>query len=230
MERKAYDLTENINLVDNRGYTTMSGFQRAEIYAQLGNFIPIGEKVEWTDNYRDMMVRLEDAELNPNYSDFIVPILVYSATCQLSGSDRKEVQEFMDNCVTMTGVVPIVVITKKKSGDFIEVEKAFKRMGAENIISIENYTKEDHIKTQGRTRDTLTIIASALTDVGFRLGEPRNSRRDWGERKKFLLYYIHKADQEKKEQEWRREDQRRRAEEERRRREEEEEKNKCVLC
>lgn len=117
MVRKAYDLTENITLVDNRGYTTMSGFQRAEIYAQLGNFIPIGEKVEWTDNYTDMMERLEDAELNPNYSDFIVPILVYSATCQLSGRDRKEVQEFMDNCVKMTGVVPIVVITKKKKGE-----------------------------------------------------------------------------------------------------------------
>lgn len=131
--------------------------------------------------------------------------------------------------VSLTGVVPIVVITKKKSGDFIEVEKAFKRMGAENIISIENYTKEDHIKTQGRTRDILTIIASALTDVGFRLGQARNPRRDWVQRKKFLLDYIHKADQEKKEQEWRREDQRRRAEEERRR-EEEEEKNKCVLC
>ncbi|XP_069840805.1 uncharacterized protein [Dendropsophus ebraccatus] len=229
MVRKSYDLTNNITIVDNRGYIKMTSFERAEMYAQLGNFIPIGETVKWSDNYRDMMHRLEDAELNPNYSDFIVPILVYSATCRFSSSDKQEVQTFMDNCVRMTGVVPIVVITKKKSGNFLEIESAFKRMGAENIISIENYTEEDHIKTQGRTRDILTIIHSALTDVTFRLGQKRDPRKDWVQRKKFLLDYIHQADREKREQEWRQEEERRRREEEERRKKEKEEESSCLL-
>ncbi|KAM3916910.1 uncharacterized protein RB166_016076 [Leptodactylus fuscus] len=77
MARKAYELTKNITIVDNRGYITMNSFQRAEMYAQLGNFIPIGQVVEWSDNYSAMMSKVEDAELNPNYSDLIVPILVY---------------------------------------------------------------------------------------------------------------------------------------------------------
>ncbi|KAG8538419.1 hypothetical protein GDO81_022687 [Engystomops pustulosus] len=75
--RKAYKLTENITLVDNRGYSKENNFQRAEIYAQLGNFIPIGEEVEWKKNYSEVMDKLEDADLDPNYSDFIVPILVH---------------------------------------------------------------------------------------------------------------------------------------------------------
>ncbi|KAM3910126.1 uncharacterized protein RB166_021295, partial [Leptodactylus fuscus] len=33
--RKAYELTKNISIVDNRGYNKMDGFQRAEVYAQL---------------------------------------------------------------------------------------------------------------------------------------------------------------------------------------------------
>ncbi|XP_066433719.1 uncharacterized protein [Eleutherodactylus coqui] len=202
--RAAYDLTENITMVDNRGYKFMDSFERAEIYAQLGNFIPIGEKVEWTGNYTAMMHRLEDAELNPNYSDFIVPILIYSATCCLS--NRKEVQTFMDNCVKMTGVVPIIIITKKKSGDFIKIEKQFKLMGAEVITAIENYTNEDQNKTLGRTKDILMVIHRALADVTFHLGQKRNSQRDWRERKKFLLEYIHKSDLEKKEEERKKED------------------------
>ncbi|XP_066434043.1 uncharacterized protein [Eleutherodactylus coqui] len=212
--RKAYDLTENITMVDNRACNLANSFHKVVIYAQLGNFIPIGEKVEWMDNYTAMMHRLEDAALNPNYSDFIVPILIYSATCPLY--DKNDMQTFMDNCVKMTGVVPIVVLTRKRSRDFIEIEKQFKQMGAETVIGIENYTDEDYIQTLERTKDILMVIHKALENVTFRLRQERNSQRDWRERKKFLLEYIHMAEKEKKEnlreEERRREEVRRRAE------------------
>ncbi|CAJ0920664.1 unnamed protein product, partial [Ranitomeya imitator] len=77
LERKAYDLTRNITIVDNRGFPNLNSFKTAEIYAQLGNFLPIGEKVEWMKNVTDMMTRLEDAEGNPSFSDFTVPIFIY---------------------------------------------------------------------------------------------------------------------------------------------------------
>ncbi|XP_073505072.1 uncharacterized protein [Phyllobates terribilis] len=219
MERKAYDLTKNITMVDNRGCSTMSSFQRAEIYAQLGNFLPIGEKVKWMENYKDLMARLEDAELNPNYSDFIVPILIHSATSKLTDDDHEALKEFIKNCVKITGVKPIVVITKKNSGNFMEAEKAIKLMGAEVVISVENYTEKDHIKTRGRTRDILTILHNALEDVKYRLSQERNPRRDWRERKKFLLEYIHEAEMKKKENEIRREKEKRREEEKNREKE-----------
>ncbi|XP_073416540.1 uncharacterized protein [Dendrobates tinctorius] len=223
MERKAYDLTKNITMVENRGSITTGSFQRAEIFAQLGNFLPIGEKVEWMKDYTDM-TRLEGAERNPNYSDFIVPIFIYSAKCRFGETERQELQEFLENCAKMTGVFPIIVITHKTSGDFMKAEKMFKQMGAEVVISIENYTEKDHIKTQGKTNDILMVIHSALEDVNYRLeAKERNPQKDWIQRKKFLLDYIHKADLEKKEEKRRREEEKRREEEERR----EEEKRKA---
>ncbi|CAI9542020.1 unnamed protein product, partial [Staurois parvus] len=47
MIRNEYELTRVITIVDNRGCNKMSDFERAEVYAQLGNLIPIGQRVEW---------------------------------------------------------------------------------------------------------------------------------------------------------------------------------------
>ncbi|XP_066433170.1 uncharacterized protein [Eleutherodactylus coqui] len=212
MIRKAYKLTENITIVDNRGFSTMDSFQRAEIYAQLGNFIPVGEEVTWTDNYIAMMKRLVDADLNPNTSDFIVPILIYSADYDLKDPQREELKTFLENCVIMTGIFPIVVISKKDSGFVKHLKEEFNNMGSKVIIPIENYTKEDHDKTQGKTEEILTIIHKALEEVTSRLGQERNSQRDGRQCRKFLLEYIYKADQKKKEEQWKIEEARRRLE------------------
>ncbi|KAM3916911.1 uncharacterized protein RB166_016077 [Leptodactylus fuscus] len=202
MVRNSYELTQNISIVDNRGYQKMNSFQRAEIYAQLGNFIPIGEEVEWMENYSHMMNRLEDAESNPNYSDFIVPILIHSATHLLQDHEMQDLKQFMENCVTMTGIKPIVVITKKNSGVFNDIRKVFELIGGKVIIFIKNYTKEDHDKTEGKTEDLLKIIHNALTYVTLLLKKERDPQGDWRERKKFLLDYIYKAGLEEEKQRW----------------------------
>ncbi|XP_040211828.1 uncharacterized protein LOC120942930 [Rana temporaria] len=192
MVRNAYPLTDVITVVDNRGCSSMNGFQRAEVYAQLGNFFPIGQSVEWKNNYSDMMEAIESSELDPNFSDFIVPIFVYSARQEISAKEiQDDVQTFMENCVKMTGIVPIIVLTFKTKGDYLEVEKRFRLMGAETVIAIENYTPESHIKTLGRTTDILMVIDSALRNVRFRLEQPRNPKRERIERKKFMYNYIH---------------------------------------
>ncbi|CAJ0945510.1 unnamed protein product, partial [Ranitomeya imitator] len=185
------------------------------IFIHLGNFLPIGEKVEWMKDYKDMMTRLEDAALSPNYSDFTVPILIYSAKCRLHETERQELQEFLENCMEMTGVFPIIVITKKTSGDFMEIEKMFRLMEAEVVISIENYTKKDHIKTWGKTSDILKVIHNALEDVKYRLTQERNPQKDMVQRRKFLLEYIHNAEMEKKQDEMTREEATRRTKEKR---------------
>lgn len=38
LTRRAYDLTEAITIVDNRGYATMDSFERIEVYTQLGEW------------------------------------------------------------------------------------------------------------------------------------------------------------------------------------------------
>ncbi|XP_069840791.1 uncharacterized protein [Dendropsophus ebraccatus] len=206
--RKAHDLTGNITIVDNRNMYFTS-FRNAEMYAQLGGFIPLDEPVRYSDNFTEMMRRVEDAELNPNYSDLIVPVLVYSCI-GVCDADMQEMQEFMKNCMMMTGIFPIVVITNKTRGDFTEVIKKFCDMGAEDIIPVENYTEEDHIRSPERSRDILRVIHCALGDVRFRLEQPRNPWEDRVSRKKFLLEYIYRADLEKREHEWRIEEEKRR--------------------
>ncbi|KAG8544347.1 hypothetical protein GDO81_022635 [Engystomops pustulosus] len=197
--RKAYQLTENITIVDNRGYKTMNSFERAEIYAQLGNFIPIGEKVEWMEEYLPMMDRLEDAGLNPNYSDFIVPILVHRATYLLSDSEKKDVQTFLENCEKMTGVYPIVLVTHKESGNAKEIENLFKEMNVDVLILfVENYRKEEkQEKNRERNTDILTTIYEALADVKRCLEQKRDPRSDWVTRKKFMNDYIFQISMEK---------------------------------
>ncbi|XP_073491477.1 uncharacterized protein [Aquarana catesbeiana] len=191
MVRNAYPLTNVITMVDNRGCSKMNDFERAEVYAQLGNFIPIGEKVEWKDNYSAMMEAIENTELEPNFSDFIVPIFVYSVRQQISAEEMQDVKTFMENCVKMTGVFPIIVLTFKMKGDYQVIEKQFRLIGAETVIAIENYTTESNIKTLERTTDILMVIDSALRNVRFRLEQPRDPRRERIERKKFMYNYIH---------------------------------------
>ncbi|XP_063791188.1 uncharacterized protein LOC134945677 [Pseudophryne corroboree] len=195
--RKAYELTGNITMVDNRGYNTMDGFQRAEVYAQLGNFIPVGEKVVWKDNYTDMMTSVERSEMDPNYTDFIVPVLVYSARDGPAEQKMPKLKTFISNCIEMTGVAPIIVLTNKTSGDYLEMEKKFKLIGAETVIAVENYTKERWIKTLGRTTDFLMFINGAIKQVKFRMEQTRNPREERVQRKIFLLQYIHEADKKK---------------------------------
>ncbi|XP_077350350.1 uncharacterized protein LOC144000414 isoform X1 [Lithobates pipiens] len=191
MVRNAYPITDMITMVDNRGCSKMNDFERAEVYAQLGNFVSIGEKVEWKDNYKAMMEALEDSELEPNFSDFIVPIFVYRVRKQTSAEEMQYVKTFMENCVKMTGIVPIVVLTFKTEADYLEIEKIFRILGAETVIAIENYTKMSNKKTPERTTDILKVIDSALRNVKFRLEQPRNQKRERIERKKCINNYIH---------------------------------------
>ncbi|OCT64729.1 hypothetical protein XELAEV_18045826mg [Xenopus laevis] len=76
-ERRAFELTPTITVVDNRGFGRMNDYEMRMIYAQLGNFMPLNKKVKWRDNYDDFVSQLEDSELDPNYTDFTVPVFVY---------------------------------------------------------------------------------------------------------------------------------------------------------
>ncbi|OCT64730.1 uncharacterized protein LOC121398222 [Xenopus laevis] len=192
--RTAYPLTNIITIVDNRGCSTFNAYETGEIYAQLGNFIPLNEKVEWTNNYEDMIDRLEDSEMDPNFTDVTIPVFVYSVKKGLAEGEKKETKEFIDNCRKMTGVYPIVVLTHKTYGDFLQAEREFQLMGVENVIKIENYTKEDHGRTQGRHKEILHFLYSILEDVNFQMKYKRNPRKERVERKKFLLKFLHERE------------------------------------
>ncbi|KAM5151643.1 uncharacterized protein ACMZJ9_009878 [Mantella aurantiaca] len=191
--RKAYHLTAKITMVDNRGFRAMSDFERCEVYAQLGNFYPLNQEVEWKEDFDRVMSACEEGELNQNFTDFLVPIFIYSADHTLGRAEKEDVKSFLGNCVKMTGVFPIIVITHKNSGNYHRVKKEFNLLGAEEIISLENYTRENHRKTPGKNAGVLAVIDCALRNVAFRLDQPRDPKRERIERKKFLLSCHHEA-------------------------------------
>ncbi|KAM4632201.1 uncharacterized protein O3C94_018730 [Discoglossus pictus] len=194
LSRTSYNLTETITLVDNRGCATMNSFETGEVYAQLGNFLPLDQPVVWTKGFVDMMTRLENSEMDPNFTDFIVPIFVYSCKKAMADEEKKELKGFLWNCRKMAGVFPIIVLTHKTSGDFYEMEKTFRRMGAEQVMKIDNYTAEDHLKSRGKHTEILKLLYNVLEDVNFRMRAIRNPRMERIERKMFLLKFAHDED------------------------------------
>ncbi|KAM3918965.1 uncharacterized protein RB166_013709 [Leptodactylus fuscus] len=216
MERLAYDLTDCITIVDNRGYGKMGDNETGEMYAQLGNFLPLNQEVEWEKDFLKILSKVEESDKTPNYSDFIVPIYVYSfftvssknfsfdllsVTFDIQLWELRNVKEFFKNCRDMTGVYPIVVLTNKLSGPYSHLKGKFKEIGAEQVYAIENYTEEDHIKTRGRCDDMQAIIENALKDATFRMEQPRDPVKERIERKKFVLKFAYQYSVEEKEKE-----------------------------
>ncbi|XP_063794907.1 uncharacterized protein LOC134957099 [Pseudophryne corroboree] len=197
MERKSYPLTNCITMVDNRGCSTMNSFETGEIYAQLCNFFPLDQRVEWTKEYEEMLGRLEDGDVEPNFTNIIVPIFVYSAKKEIADKEVDEMKTFLKNCRDLTGIFPIVVLTHKTSGPFSKLRDMFEGMGAEEIFALENYTAEDNLKTRGRHLQFLHLIHNVLLNVNFKLKEERNPRKERTERKKFIYRFFHERELKK---------------------------------
>ncbi|XP_073416597.1 uncharacterized protein [Dendrobates tinctorius] len=197
MIRNAYELTETITLVDNRGCAKMSKDETGEIYAQLGNFLPLGCEVRWRPDYEDMMNIVLTADLVDRSADFIVPVLVYSANTQIASAEESELKEILTKAKKITGLFPTVVITRKLSEHLPDIQEKFRRMGVENIFPVENYTVEDHGKTRGKHEGILKCLYEIMRDVEFRMEETRNPSAEKMERKKILLEFAHERDVEK---------------------------------
>ncbi|KAM4632190.1 uncharacterized protein O3C94_018721 [Discoglossus pictus] len=198
LNRAAYPLTSTITIVDNRGCSSMDCFEMAKVYAQLGNFLPLNEEVVWPSRFEDMVRTLENSDMDPNYTDLIVPVFVYSVVSGPPKESKEEIRSFLRNCRDVTGIFPIIVLTHKTSGDFYEVEKTFRLMGAEQVIKLENYTAEDHRPTLGRHLDVLHFLSNSLENVKFRMTEIINPKKERVQRKTFLLKFIHDGENAKK--------------------------------
>ncbi|XP_073416595.1 uncharacterized protein [Dendrobates tinctorius] len=191
MIRNAYELTETITLVDNRGCAKMNKDETGEIYAQMGNFLPLGCEVRWRPDYEDMMNIVLTADLVDRSADFIVPVLVYSANTQIASAEESELKEILTKAKKITGLFPTVVITRKLSEHLPDIQEKFRRMGVDNIFPVDNYTVEDHGKTRGKHEGILKCLYEIMRDVEFRMEETRNPGKEKMERKKILLEFAH---------------------------------------
>ncbi|OCT64718.1 uncharacterized protein LOC108702077 [Xenopus laevis] len=193
MERTAYQLTPTLTIVDNKGCTKLDHMEMLEIYAQLGKFVPINEKVERKENFSDYTSRLEEAELHPNYTDIVVPIFVYSARKGLLDQEKHDLKSFLQTCKEITGFVPTIVLTFTREFDVETItrwKQTFEIMGAESVMEVENYTEKDPI--QERHSSFLNIINYALENVQFCMDRPKEPKLERIKNKKTLLKLANK--------------------------------------
>ncbi|XP_073490866.1 uncharacterized protein [Aquarana catesbeiana] len=198
MKRSSYKLTKTIMLVDNRGCAKMNKDETGEIYAQLGNFLPLDTEVVWQDKgYDASLKKLMNAEREDRSADFIVPLFVYSAETGISNNQVEELKELFDTAKKITGLIPIVVITRERNRNLPDVKEKFRQIGVENMFSLENYTVGDHLKTRGKHETILKCLYELIKDVEFRMGVKRDPIAEKMDRKCFLLKFIHDREQEK---------------------------------
>ncbi|KAM8962445.1 uncharacterized protein RCH25_037989 [Pelodytes ibericus] len=196
MVRISYPLTKKITLVDNRGYKNMDFEEAGEIFAQLGNLLPIDQPVDWNDRYRlDQRIRISQCLVK--FSDFIVPVFIHSATKHIDSREIRDYRAWLTMARDITGVFPIVVITHKTQKALEEQKLIFRNIGVERIFAIENYTFRNHIRTRGRDAEVLMFLNEVIRDVQFRLSQKRNPEREMMERKEKIFTYIRQCEKQK---------------------------------
>ncbi|OCT67470.1 uncharacterized protein LOC121397023 [Xenopus laevis] len=187
--RITYTLTKTLMLVDNRGCSKLDDYETGEIFAQLANLLPVDKEVEWSRGF-ELTERIIKAEKLVKSSDFIFPIFVFSVKKGLQPQEVPGIQQLLEFARDVTEIFPVVVLTHKTHGDVNDMERAFKNMGVEWLISLENFTPEDHIRTKGRHEGVLKFFCEVIKDVQFRLermGDPDEQRE---QRKLKVLRFI----------------------------------------
>ncbi|CAH2308058.1 Hypothetical predicted protein [Pelobates cultripes] len=197
MERHAFPLTETIKLVDNRGCVKLDKRETGEIYAQLGNFLPLDKPVEWRDTFEAMMENILQSEMEGESAFFIVPVFVYSVRQAIADQNFQDLKELLDKAKNITGIFPTIILTHGTHQNMANVKEKFRMMGGQNMFDLENYTKDDHLKVRGRHETNLRLLYEILQDVEFRMKAERDPVKDRINRKRFLYKFANERELEK---------------------------------
>ncbi|KAM5152259.1 uncharacterized protein ACMZJ9_010464 [Mantella aurantiaca] len=190
MIRNSYQLTETITLVDNRGCIKLNKDETGEIYVQLGNFLPLDTKVEWHTGYTETITKILESERDNRYADFIVPVFIYNSEHRMHPGFFSELKEVLLKAKNITGIFPTVVLTHETSELLPENQENFRRMGANNIFSVENYTEENAVKVRKKHETLLKCLCEIIKDVEFRMEEKRDPLEESIARKKILHTFL----------------------------------------
>ncbi|XP_073416770.1 uncharacterized protein [Dendrobates tinctorius] len=199
-ERFTYELTDTLTLVDNRGCSIMNEYETGEIFAQLGNLLPLNQTVSWSKGI-GLVDRIVQAERLVQTSDFIYPIFVYSVKKGLSNNEAVEIKELLTTARNLTGIFPLVVLTHKTNSNLGDVRTKFENMDVERIFPLENFTPEDHMKTRGKHEDVLKLFIEIIKDIEYRMERFSSPEDEREKRKQFVLNFVYERELRKKEEE-----------------------------
>ncbi|KAM3916918.1 uncharacterized protein RB166_016086 [Leptodactylus fuscus] len=189
-ERLTYAVNKKIIMVDNRGCSSMNTYETGEIFAQLGNLLPLDMSVGWSKGF-ELVDRIVEAEPYVKASDFIIPIFVYSVRHSPTPELKNELRGIFETARQLTMVVPTVVLTHMNHPNYTEVENMFRDIGTETFFALENYTEENPRRIRETDESVIQFLYEVINDAYFRADHRRDADQEMIDRKLFVLNYIH---------------------------------------
>ncbi|XP_068102764.1 uncharacterized protein [Hyperolius riggenbachi] len=203
--RRSHQLTDSIWMVNNPGLRAIHAFHDGEIFAQLGDFLPRDEELEWSECKETLYRqhdRLNDKDrLKILFCEFIVPVFVHSISNPISEEEIPLYKELLDTTRKMTGMNPFVVLTHKNHKGKNSMTNIFKGMGIKKIFTVENYAVKNHQPVREKHEEMLHFFIEVINEVKLSLKDRITPKDERDERLRFVVKYINRSDEQKTEEE-----------------------------
>ncbi|KAM4023967.1 uncharacterized protein ACNLHF_024935 [Anomaloglossus baeobatrachus] len=172
--REEYKLTDTVYIVDNRGLNNVTKDARLEVSAQLRNLRSMS-RVDWEFEYERTVNQLEE-RCNHHSVDFIVPVLVRSVDRLFSKKIADEFSPLLRDAFEITGIFPIVVLTKHRGRNTAEIKKLIEDLGPQQIFHLDNYTTTNASRSADTDCKVLKFLQVCLqeADRGIQRKQKRN--------------------------------------------------------
>ncbi|XP_040296062.1 uncharacterized protein LOC121007871 [Bufo bufo] len=174
--RNEYKLTDTVYITDNRGLNKQTKDERLELSAQLRN-LRSPSKVDWNFELERTVNQLEERY---NYStDFIVPVWVYSFDRPLSKDAANEFSLLLRDAFEITGIFPVVVLTKSKGKYTAGVLKEMENLGCQHMQVLNNYTTANSTRSAETDSEVLRFLHMCLQEADRGIQKKKNLTMQW---------------------------------------------------
>ncbi|XP_069838306.1 uncharacterized protein [Dendropsophus ebraccatus] len=167
--RIEYKLTDTVYIVDNRGLNRLTKDERLELSAQFRN-LRSTTPVDWEFELERTVNQLED-RWNNHCTDFIVPVFVHSvdfgSRINIAGTVNRntEIVPFLRDAFEITGIFPIVVLTKIQAQNIDKAVNTVEELGSQHIFSLDNYTTTNSVRNMETDSKVLSFLHMCLQEA-----------------------------------------------------------------
>ncbi|XP_073492311.1 uncharacterized protein [Aquarana catesbeiana] len=138
-----------------------------EITGQLRS---LGE-VTWSEKNLIESIRQFKQQEGTRQEDFLVPVFVYSCYREWNCMEGDEIKKIFTSVHQITGIQPIVVITRCSSGNWKKIEAKFVEFGCTRIVAMENYTENNGTRTRETDENVLKLLTMCIEEAETGIGK-----------------------------------------------------------
>ncbi|KAM4697561.1 uncharacterized protein WCC33_013160 [Rhinophrynus dorsalis] len=180
-ERREHRLTNTLYINDNRGFIKMDQEELTEASAQLRSLRFVEEAVQWDRSMEEKLELLLE-KYNTAPTEFIVPVIVYRGTFNLSTEEVLNMKTFILKTFDITGIFPIVLLTE--SGDSLEkIRNNFHLLGVSNVIALQSFKMEQPARDAETDDEILRFLTLCINEADRGIRKRQRLGREEGHRR-----------------------------------------------